>query len=783
MPSDGTSPSRRKRRSEGRRFTAFRLPLGGIWRSERRVHMVALLALAVAAGYLAWRVAFSLSGAPLWLAIPLLVAEFWAIGQLALFSWQAWNVPREDPAGADPPPEPRGVLVRMLGAGPEELERTLIGCSRLAGSPPVTVVADPLNPQPELEKLSDRHGAVHMRATDGSLGEALRAAPGEIVLLLRAGEVPAPDALEAAAGRMRDLKVAAVQCAVDYANPDALTHVLAGRSEQQLLNGVLGPGLGAKGLGQSSASAVVIRRSTFAAAVPGRFRTPNEEALRTEANVLSQGRRIEFQRSPAVRTLGPDSVRDYVATARARGAGGLRFLFSRCGPLLGRRMPIRVRLALAARASRYLSGLHRAALLGVALAMVMSGRLPFGSSLAEFAAVAAPAYLMIGAGWLALGRGSLDPGDRTRHALRTAGAYLRGTLAALLPPRPAAALVKPRGSSRGTLRQLGFLVAATLTLDAALVARGLNERLGLGLPETGGGWTTAAVVGAGLVTVAFMLDVLQLVGLRRQDRRHFRVPVNLAASVEGVSARCVDLTPGGLRLATHHETRIESGERVSVEVDITDLDRSSRTITVPAIVRRAAGTTLGLQVDEQRIDHDTADALAAYYWVTRPAEIAGGARARASAEEVVAATEPLPIRTRAGRLGLRGSSLAAAAAAALALFPVIALAALPQQSGTADLLDEDNVRIDMAGAGDSTGAAEVHSAGDVNNDGFEDIIVGSDLADPLGRSNAGAAYVIFGSASPPATIDTASLGSAGFRLSLIHLSEPTRLESKSRLAA
>ncbi|MGI9539129.1 MAG: hypothetical protein ACR2N6_03160, partial [Miltoncostaeaceae bacterium] len=458
MPTPGPELSRRKRRSQGRRFTALSLPTTRLWRSERAVHVVALLALAVAAGYLAWRVAFSISGAPLWLAIPLVVAEFWAIGQLALFAWQAWDVAREDLPVGDPPPEPRGVLVRMLGAGPEELERTLIGCRRLAGSPPVTVVADPLNPQPELEELSDRHGARHSRAEDGSLGEALRAAPGEIVFLLRAGEVPAPDALESAAGRMRDLKVAAVQCAVEYANPDALTHVLAGRSEQALLTEVLGPGLGAKGLGQSSASAVVIRRSTFASAVPSRFRTPNEEALRTEANVLSDGRRIEFQRTPAVRTLGPDSVRDYVAAARSRASGGLRFLFSRRGPLFGRGMSMRVRLALAARASRYLAGIHRAALFGVAIAMVLSGRLPFGSSLGEFAAIAAPAYLLIGAAWLALGRGAIEPGDRTRQALRTSGAYLRCTLAALMPRRLAGALIRPRGSASGTLRQLGFLL-------------------------------------------------------------------------------------------------------------------------------------------------------------------------------------------------------------------------------------------------------------------------------------------------------------------------------------
>jgi hypothetical protein len=47
----------------------------------------------------------------------------------------------------------------------------------------------------------------------------------------------------------------------------------------------------------------------------------------------------------------------------------------------------------------------------------------------------------------------------------------------------------------------------------------------------------------------------------------------------------------------------------------------------------------------------------------------------------------------------------------------------------------------------------VSGAGDVNGDGYADVIVGAKYADPNGRDLAGAAYVIFGKASRFATLD------------------------------
>jgi hypothetical protein len=61
-------------------------------------------------------------------------------------------------------------------------------------------------------------------------------------------------------------------------------------------------------------------------------------------------------------------------------------------------------------------------------------------------------------------------------------------------------------------------------------------------------------------------------------------------------------------------------------------------------------------------------------------------------------------------------------------------------------------RIDGINIGDSSGHS-VSNAGDVNGDGFDDLIIGADYADPNGESYAGESYVVFGRALPIAAPD------------------------------
>tara|TARA_R110002096_G_scaffold416576_3_gene619589 strand:- start:32597 stop:34816 length:2220 start_codon:yes stop_codon:yes gene_type:complete len=63
-----------------------------------------------------------------------------------------------------------------------------------------------------------------------------------------------------------------------------------------------------------------------------------------------------------------------------------------------------------------------------------------------------------------------------------------------------------------------------------------------------------------------------------------------------------------------------------------------------------------------------------------------------------------------------------------------------------DIVPAQGITIFGEDSGDLSGWS-VSLAGDVNNDGFDDLIIGARNADPIGKSNAGKSYVVFGSAN------------------------------------
>jgi hypothetical protein len=84
-----------------------------------------------------------------------------------------------------------------------------------------------------------------------------------------------------------------------------------------------------------------------------------------------------------------------------------------------------------------------------------------------------------------------------------------------------------------------------------------------------------------------------------------------------------------------------------------------------------------------------------------------------------------------------------------------------------DLDGSNGFRLDGTAALDGSGR-RVAGAGDINGDGFDDVVIGADNADPDGREFAGSCYVVFGRPSSAGSVSVIALstldGAAGFRV-------------------
>ena len=77
-------------------------------------------------------------------------------------------------------------------------------------------------------------------------------------------------------------------------------------------------------------------------------------------------------------------------------------------------------------------------------------------------------------------------------------------------------------------------------------------------------------------------------------------------------------------------------------------------------------------------------------------------------------------------------------------------------------IGDRGLRLDGAGPGDAAGSA-VAGVGDVNGDGLADVLVAAQQADPAGREDAGAAYLVYGRRGAGA-VDLGALGAGGVTL-------------------
>ncbi len=196
---------------------------------RRLTQTVAVAALLVTVGYLAWRTVATLNLGEWWISIPLLLLEVHAAFGLLLFTINLWDL------DAMRPPSPRDgtdLKLALLIPTYNEPEETLLPTVAAAVSANLaheTWVLDD-GDRPEVRTLAQRLGArylarpTHEHAKAGNVNYALGRIDADLVAIIDADHVVRADLFRNTLGYFDDSRVALVQTTQDFYNLQSFEH-------------------------------------------------------------------------------------------------------------------------------------------------------------------------------------------------------------------------------------------------------------------------------------------------------------------------------------------------------------------------------------------------------------------------------------------------------------------------------------------------------------------------------------------------------------------------------
>ena len=232
------------------------LRLSSRWPVAMRLNI--LLVIGIGAWYLWWRATETLILAPFWqatLSIGLFAAECYGFVTLIFFYAQTWlPLFRGDPPSMDGKEYPSvDVYVTIFDEPIDVLYRTLVGCQAMRypeGKKTVYVLDD--GQRDEVRQTAERVGCRYIsrpantHAKAGNLNHALKLTDGQVIVGFDTDHVPVCTFLERTIGYFQDAKVALVQTAHHFYNPDTYQENLRVQGEiiheQDLFFQVIQPG-------------------------------------------------------------------------------------------------------------------------------------------------------------------------------------------------------------------------------------------------------------------------------------------------------------------------------------------------------------------------------------------------------------------------------------------------------------------------------------------------------------------------------------------------------------
>jgi cellulose synthase (UDP-forming) len=543
--------------------------------------------------YFHWRVTSTLSmTGPLDILFSslLLAAEFYGVLVLFLGYFQTIELERRTP-----PPLTRvpsvDVFVPSYNESIDIVRRTLIGAIAMEYPRKQVFLLDD-GRREAFEAMARELGCFYVTRQDnahakaGNLNYALGRTHGELVAIFDADHVPVRGFLRKTVGFFEDQRVALVQAAQHFFNPDPFERNLnlQGRiaPEQTFFYHVIQPGNDFWNSAFFCGSCAVLRRAALESI--GGFKTVTvTEDAHTALELHSRGWRSVYLGLPLAAGLATESFAAHVIQ-RMRWARGMAQILRLDCPLFKRGLRLPQRLNYFNAMLHFFFGLPRLVMIGAPLGFLLFGVHSFRADV-----MAVVAYILPHIVLSTIGNALIS--ERFRHSF-WGGVYEVGvapytawvTLLALFNPRLGRFDVTDKGTSIAEARFDAATARVPLLLTATSVgalAVAFPLRLALFDPGAASAAELHAILINSLWALANLVTLVAAVCVayeQPQQRRAHRVvrdfPCQLRLGATRRQGRCLDLSESGVRLALDGDTRLPdacelhiTGERGTVELD------------------------------------------------------------------------------------------------------------------------------------------------------------------------------------------------------------------------
>jgi cellulose synthase (UDP-forming) len=524
------------------------------------IRAVSVAALLVTAAYLGWRATSTLNLDAWYLAIPMLLLEVHAGIGLGLFAFSLWDVDRR-PARRPLRRLPTiAVAIPTFNEGPEILVPTIAAAVAMEPVHETWILDD--GDRPEVAELAATLGArylarqTHEHAKAGNLNHALEHIDADILAVLDADHVAAPEFLRATLGYFADPKVALVQTPQDFYNVTSFEHA-SGETygepfhEQTLFYRLLQPGKNRWNAAFWCGTNALVRLAALRE-VGGAATDTITEDIHTTIRLHRRGWKTVYHNEVLARGLAADDAGQYQLQRNRWGTGAMQVLRAE-SPLTASGLTLGQRLAYAATLLGWFDSWRTLGFLLLPPAVLLTGQIPILADGMTFAAVFGLSYsLQVVALWL-LGRGAYRPILSIVFDLVRMTPNFLATLT-LFVPRVPRFRVTPKGrmAAQRNRSRPPFLLRGSLV--ASLVA-GLAYVLHLaGVIDIGYASEWAAAGAFGWLCVNALITWLAMRRVRSlryaaERRSAVRFAVDLPGWVDGAEVAVLDVSVGGALVA------------------------------------------------------------------------------------------------------------------------------------------------------------------------------------------------------------------------------------------